>query len=81
MRAEIFFMNADGSGKRHVATGNPFDFAPRWSPNSQWLALSANELHHQTLAGPPSSRRGGSPGKPSGQSGPPRRLPAAPRER
>ena len=34
---QIYIANADGSGKRHIRTGNPFDFAPRWSADSQWL--------------------------------------------
>ena len=34
---QIYIANADGSGKRHIPTGNPFDFAPRWSADSQWL--------------------------------------------
>ena len=34
---QIYIANIDGSGKRHIPTGNPFDFAPRWSADSQWL--------------------------------------------
>ena len=34
---QIYIANADGSEKRHIPTGNPFDFAPRWSADSQWL--------------------------------------------
>ena len=28
---QVYIANADGSNKRHIKTGNPFDFAPRWS--------------------------------------------------
>ncbi len=34
---QVYIANADGSNKRHIRTGNPFDFAPRWSADSQWL--------------------------------------------
>jgi Tol biopolymer transport system component len=33
----VFIANADGSGKKRIETGNPFNFAPSWSPNGQWL--------------------------------------------
>jgi Tol biopolymer transport system component len=34
---QVYIANADGSNKRHIKTGNPFDFAPRWSSDGQWL--------------------------------------------
>lgn len=34
---QVYIANADGSNKKHVKTGNPFDFAPRWSADAQWL--------------------------------------------
>jgi len=34
---QIYIANADGSNKRHIKTGNRFDFAPRWSSDGQWL--------------------------------------------
>lgn len=34
---QVYIANADGTNKRHIKTGNPFDFAPRWSGNGQWL--------------------------------------------
>lgn len=34
---QVYIANADGSNKRHIKTGNPFDFAPRWSADGQWL--------------------------------------------
>lgn len=40
---QIFIAKADGSGKRHVRTGHPFDFAPRWSPDGNWLLFVSGE--------------------------------------
>ncbi len=34
---QVYIANVDGSNKRHINTGNPFDFAPSWSPDGQWL--------------------------------------------
>ncbi len=34
---QVYIADADGSNKRHIKTGNPFDFAPRWSPDGEWL--------------------------------------------
>jgi TolB protein len=34
---QIYVANADGTNKRHIATGNSFNFGPRWSPDGQWL--------------------------------------------
>ena len=34
---QVYIANADGSNKRHIKTGNRFDFAPRWSSDGQWL--------------------------------------------
>ena len=34
---QVYIANADGSNRRHIKTGNPFDFAPRWSADGQWL--------------------------------------------
>ncbi|HYH67738.1 MAG TPA: hypothetical protein VD866_23780 [Urbifossiella sp.] len=34
---------ADGSNKRHVKTGHPFDFAPTWSPDGAWLLFVSGE--------------------------------------
>lgn len=34
---QVYIANSDGSNKRHIKTGNPFDFAPRWSADGQWL--------------------------------------------
>ncbi|MBC8353107.1 MAG: hypothetical protein H8E66_14015 [Planctomycetes bacterium] len=32
---QVYIANADGSNKRHIRTGNPFDFAPRWSADGE----------------------------------------------
>ena len=34
---QVFIANADGSGKKRIETGNPFNFGPRWSADGQWL--------------------------------------------
>ncbi len=33
----------DGSNKRHIKTGNPFNFAPTWSPDGKWLLFVSGE--------------------------------------
>ncbi len=38
---QIYLANVDGSGKRQIETGNPFNFGPRWSPDGQWLLFSS----------------------------------------
>jgi Tol biopolymer transport system component len=34
---QVYIAGADGSNKRHIDTGHPFNFAPRWSADGQWL--------------------------------------------
>lgn len=34
---QVYIANADGSGKKHIQTGNAFNFGPRWSPDGKWL--------------------------------------------
>jgi Tol biopolymer transport system component len=43
---QIYIANADGSKKRHINTGHPFDFAPRWSPDGQWLLFVSGEHYN-----------------------------------
>jgi TolB protein len=43
---QIYVANADGSEKRHINTGQPFDFVPRWSPDSQWLLFVSGEHYN-----------------------------------
>lgn len=32
---QVYVADADGKNKRRIETGNPFNFAPRWSPDGQ----------------------------------------------
>jgi Tol biopolymer transport system component len=34
---QIYLSNPDGSDKRKIETGNPFNFGPQWSPDGEWL--------------------------------------------
>ncbi len=34
---QVFLANADGTNKKRIETWNPFNFAPRWSPDGQQL--------------------------------------------
>ncbi len=34
---QIYIARADGTEKRHIETGNAFNFGPRWSADGQWL--------------------------------------------
>ncbi len=40
---QVYIANADGSEKRRIKTGHPFDFAPRWSPDGEWLLFVSGE--------------------------------------
>lgn len=40
---QIFISNADGSDKRRVETGHPFNFVPQWSPDGEWLLFVSGE--------------------------------------
>jgi len=33
----------DGSDKRRIETGHPFNFAPQWSPDGEWLMFVSGE--------------------------------------
>jgi TolB protein len=43
---QVYIANVDGSDKRHIKTGHPFDFAPRWSPDGEWLLFVSGEHYH-----------------------------------
>lgn len=43
---QIYVSNADGSNKKHIQTGNPFDFVPRWSPDGKWLLFVSGEHYN-----------------------------------
>jgi Tol biopolymer transport system component len=34
---QLYIANVDGTDKRHIETGNPFNFGPQWSPDGRWL--------------------------------------------
>jgi len=34
---QVYIANADGSEKKKIDTGNPFNFGPRWSPDGKWI--------------------------------------------
>ncbi len=38
---QVWVARADGSGRRRIDTGNPFNFAPVWSPDSGHLLFSS----------------------------------------
>jgi TolB protein len=43
---QVYISNVDGTEKMHIATGQPFNFAPRWSPNGEWLLFVAGEHYN-----------------------------------
>jgi len=43
---QIYVANADGSDKRHIKTGNRFDFVPKWSPDGKWLLFVSGEHYN-----------------------------------
>ncbi|MFO0968476.1 MAG: hypothetical protein U0793_23210 [Gemmataceae bacterium] len=40
---QLYVSKVDGSGKKHIKTGHPFDFAPKWSPDGEWLLFLSGE--------------------------------------
>jgi Tol biopolymer transport system component len=42
----VYLADADGSNARAVATGNPFNFVPRWSPDGRWLLFLSGEHYN-----------------------------------
>jgi len=40
---QVYIANSDGSNSRLIDTGNPFNFAPQWSPDGQWLLFVSGE--------------------------------------
>ena len=43
---QVFLADTDGSHRVHVATGQPFNFAPTWSPNGQWVLFVSGEHYN-----------------------------------
>jgi TolB protein len=40
---QLYVSDADGSNKKPIKTGHPFDFAPKWSPDGTWLLFVSGE--------------------------------------
>ena len=43
---QVYVAKLDGSDKRHIKTGNPFNFVPTWSPDGQWLLFLSGEHYN-----------------------------------
>jgi Tol biopolymer transport system component len=43
---QIYIADADGANKRHIATGNSFNFGPQWSPDGEWLLFLSGVHYH-----------------------------------
>jgi Tol biopolymer transport system component len=43
---QIYISNVDGTDKRLIETGNPFNFAPQWSPDGEWLLFVSGEHYN-----------------------------------
>jgi TolB protein len=43
---QIYVANADGSEAQKIETGNPFNFVPQWSADSQWLMFVSGEHYN-----------------------------------
>jgi Tol biopolymer transport system component len=43
---QVYVSQSDGKEKRHIATGNPFNFAPQWSPDGEWLLFVSGEHYN-----------------------------------
>jgi Tol biopolymer transport system component/lysophospholipase L1-like esterase len=40
---QVFLADADGSNAVKIETGHPFNFAPAWSPDGQWILFVSGE--------------------------------------
>lgn len=54
---QIKVADADGGNQRAIDTGNPFNFAPQWSPDGGWLLFVSGEHYncHPTIVRPDGS--------------------------
>ena len=43
---QVYLADADGSNARHLQTGQPFNFAPAWSPDGQWVLFVSGEHYN-----------------------------------
>lgn len=40
---QLYVASSDGSNKKPIKTGHPFNFAPKWSPDGKWLLFVSGE--------------------------------------
>jgi TolB protein len=43
---QVYIAAADGTNIRHIETGNPFNFSPKWSPDGKWLLFLSGEHYN-----------------------------------
>jgi Tol biopolymer transport system component len=43
---QIYLADADGTNTVRIETGNPFNFAPSWSPDGKWLLFVSGEHYN-----------------------------------
>jgi Tol biopolymer transport system component len=43
---QVHIADADGSNVKRVETGQPFNFAPTWSPNGEWILFLSGEHYN-----------------------------------
>ncbi len=43
---QVYLADADGSHRVQVQTGQPFNFAPAWSPDGQWVLFVSGEQYN-----------------------------------
>jgi Tol biopolymer transport system component len=43
---QVYVSAADGSNKKQIKTGHPFNFAPKWSPDGKWLLFVSGEHYN-----------------------------------
>ena len=43
---QVYLADADGSHRVHVQTGQPFNFAPAWSPDGRWVLFVSGEHYN-----------------------------------
>ncbi len=43
---QLYVSGADGANKKHIKTGNAFDFGPKWSPDGKWLLFLSGEHYN-----------------------------------
>jgi TolB protein len=43
---QIYVSNVEGTNKKHLRTGNPFDFVPTWSPDGKWILFVSGEHYN-----------------------------------